>query len=171
MVAAQLARSSGPITFSRPWSASDLRGWIAASPFDEPVNHVLTAVDARGRLLAGMGLREQGRVQSYRIEHVPPHIRAADLLLHVLPPDRVLRNLVVDKVWFAPGHLDALRGLWQDTRWTWRDRGSNLLVTADLRSPALDAYGLRPWSPTTRLTVAARSPVPLEQGRLFEPVL
>lgn len=89
----------------------------------------------------------------------------------MIPRDRVLRNLAVDKVWCAPGRLDALRGLWQDTRWTWREHGSNLLVTADLRNPTLPAYGLRPWSPTTQVTVAARSPVPLPDTALVDPVL
>ena len=87
------------------------------------MNHYLVVTDRSGRLLAGLGLHEEGRLSSLVIGHLPARLRAANALLHVVPRDGWMRNLIADKAWFAPGHLDAARYLWQVTRWEWRSDG------------------------------------------------
>jgi hypothetical protein len=94
--------------------------------------------------------------------------QGCDALLHVVPRDGRMRNLIADKAWFAPGHLDAARYLWQVTRWEWRSAGTSLLLTHDPRSPVHDVIAARPWLPTTTATVAVRSRRPMRQQTIVE---
>lgn len=154
---------------SRVWTLDALTRWLAASPFDDPVHHYRVAVDRDGVIVAGLALAEDGRLRSLEVTRMPAAIRLANRLLHVVPVDGVMRNLVADHLWFAPGRLDAAAALWEDTRWTWRDRGSSMLVTIDERDPVRAALGVRPWSPTTRLvTVVGANPAP-DIRRLVSP--
>jgi predicted N-acetyltransferase YhbS len=154
--------------FARRWDTARLAGWLAASPFPDPVNHYLVATDQSGRLLAGLGLREEGRLTSLVVRRLPLHLRAANALLHVVPSDHRVRNLVIDKAWFAPGRLDAARYLWEMTRWEWREAGTSLLLTHDPRSPVGQIVSPRPWLPTTSATIAVRSRRPMRQETLVE---
>jgi GNAT superfamily N-acetyltransferase len=170
-IVAGIARFSGRANFSIPWTATSLQHWLQASPFTDPVNHYLVARNRRGRILAGMGLREEGRLRSLRITRLPASIRLVDRALHLLPEDRVMRNLVVDKLWFTSDGFEAARAMVDETRWRWRSRGTNLLTTLDPRGPAFAALPLRPWWPTTRMAVAVRTTTPLDPRRIVEPVL
>jgi GNAT superfamily N-acetyltransferase len=154
--------------FARRWDETRLADWLAASPFPDPVNHYLVVSDRSGRLLAGLGLHEEGRISSLTIGHMPPHLRAANAVLHVVPRDGRMRNLIADKAWFAPGQLEAARYLWEVTRWEWRSAGTSLLLTHDPRSPVHDVIAARPWMPTTSATVAVRSPRPMRQETIVE---
>jgi len=169
--AAGLAAFTAGHDLARPWTADSLAAWLADSPLPEPVNHLLVARDTAGRMLAGLALREAGRLRSMEIVRVPPAIRAVDRLLHLLPRDGVLRPLDVDRFWFDEGRPDAARRLWEHARWAWRDRGSVLLTTIDARSPLRLSLGLQPWSPTTTIHVAVRSPVPWDASAPFDPIL
>lgn len=154
--------------FARRWDQPRLAGWLAASPFPDPVNHYMVVSDRSGRLLAGLGLREEGRLTSLVIGHWPARLRVANAVLHVVPRDGRMRNLIADKVWFAPGQLDAARYLWEVTRWEWRSAGTSLLLTHDPRSHVHDMIAARPWLPTTSATVAVRSRRPMRQDTILE---
>jgi GNAT superfamily N-acetyltransferase len=154
--------------FARNWDAARLAGWLAASPFPDPVNHYQVVTDQSGRLLAGFGLREEGRLTSVVVNHLPLHLRAANALLRIVPPDHRMRNLVIDKAWFAPGQLAAARYLWEVTRWEWRSAGTSLLLTHDPRSPLGEVVNARPWLSTTSATIALRSARPMREETLVE---
>ena len=154
--------------FARRWNQTRLAGWLAASPFPDPVNHYLVVTDQSGRLLAGLGLHEEGRLSSLVITHLPAHLRAANAVLHVVPREGRMRNLIADKAWFAPGQLGAARYLWEVTRWEWRSAGTSLLLTHDPRSPVHDVIAARPWLPTTSATVAVRSRTPMREQTIVE---
>lgn len=154
--------------FARLWDEARLAAWLATGPLPEPVNHYRVVTDRSGRLLAGLGLREEGRLFSTVIGHLPARLRAANALLHVVPPDGRMRSLEVDKAWFAAGQLDAARYLWQVTRWEWRHAGTSLLLTHDPRSPVHAVPAAPPWLPTTNATVAVRSPRPMRPETVVE---
>lgn len=153
--------------FAHWWAADSLTSWLAAGR----INRYRVATDAGGAVVAGMAVREEGLLRSMEVTRLPAAIAAANLVLRAIPPDRVLRNVVVDHLWFAPGHLDAAADLLRWTRWGWRDRGTHLLVTLDRRSPAVAALGLRPWSPTTATTTAVHAAPPIALDGPVEPVL
>ena len=167
-VAAAIDASYAGHDFARRWDEERLAGWLAASPLPDPVNHCLVVADSSGRLLGGLGLHEQGRLFSLVIGHLPAHLRAANTVLHVVPADGRMRNLVADKAWFAPGQLDAARYLWEVTRWEWRDAGTSLLLTHDPRSPVHDVVAARPWLPTTSATVAVCARRPMRPETIIE---
>ena len=154
--------------FARVFDAESLRAWLAPNPL--PVHHYRVAVDDDGAVLAGLALREEALLRTMELVHMPVTIRLANIALRVVPKDGQLRNLSVEHLWFAPGRLDAARALWEDTRWSWRDRGSNLLMTVDPRSPASGVLRLRPWTPTTSVTIAVRADPPLDPTRIFSPL-
>lgn len=167
-VAAAIDASYAGRNFARRWDEARLARWLAASPFPDPVNHYLVAADRSGRLLAGLGLREEGRISSLVIGHMPARLRAVNAVLRVVPPDGRMRNLIVDKAWFVPGQLEAARHLWEVTRWEWRGAGTSLLLTHDPRSPLHDVVAARPWLPTTSATVAVRAPRPMREETIVE---
>jgi len=154
--------------FARHWDAPRLAEWLATSPFQDPVNHYLVVTGQSGQLLAGLGLREEGRLTSVVVNHLPLQLRAANAVLRVVPRDHRMRNLLVDKAWFAPGQLAAARYLWEMTRWEWRSVGTSLLLTHDPRSPVHQVVAARPWLPTTSATVAVRSRCPMRAETLVE---
>lgn len=157
--------------FYRPQTAETLHTWLQDSPFETPINHYLVAVDRSNRLLAGIGLREAWRLMTLYVEKVPLPVRLANMVLKVVPPDNEMRNLEADKLWFAPGQLEAARHLWQTTRWEWRERGSGLLVNVDPRSPIPQVLQNPAWMPTTSVSLAVRAPVPMSESRLLYPLL
>ena len=153
---------------ARLHTAETLTAWLAGSPLPDPVNHYLVATDRAGRLLAGMGLREAGRLSSLHVHRMPAAVRLANLALHVVPRDGVMRNLEVDKAWFAPGHAGAARQLWEAARWELRRHSTSLVATYDVTSALRPVLRTPPWMPTTSITMAVRSPVPIEPGRVLE---
>ncbi|MBB2891566.1 GNAT family N-acetyltransferase [Flexivirga oryzae] len=156
--------------FARVFDAESLRAWLTATPVPVPVHHYRVAVDGDGAVVAGLALREEGLLHTMQLVHMPVAIRVANVALRVVPKDGRLRNLGVEHLWFAPGRIDAARALWEDTRWSWRDRGTGLLVTVDPRSPAVGVLRLRPWTPTTSVTTAVRADPPLDPARIFAPL-
>jgi hypothetical protein len=90
----------------------------------------------------------EGRLASLVVEHLPLPLPAANAALQVVPRDGRMRNLVIDKAWFAPGRLDAARYLWEMTRWEWRAVGTSLLLTHDPRPPVHQVVAARRWLPT-----------------------
>jgi GNAT superfamily N-acetyltransferase len=154
--------------FARSWDAGRLAGWLAASPLPDPVNHYRVVTDRSGQLLAGLGIHQEGRLASLVVEHLPLPLRAANAVLQVVPRDGRMRNLVIDKAWFAPGRLDAARYLWEMTRWEWRGAGTSLLLTHDPRSPVHQVVAARRWLPTTSATLAVRSRRPMLEETLVE---
>jgi hypothetical protein len=167
-VADHLEQFCADVDLARPRTGDDLAAWLAVSPLPEPVNHYLVATDRSGRLLAGMGLREEGRLRSLLIHHMPPAVRAANLALAVVPRNGEMRKLVVDEVWFTPGYTDAARCLWQTARWELREHSTTIVATYDPRGPLRQVLLTPPWMPTTTVTMALRSPVPLDHTRLID---
>ncbi len=157
--------------FYRPQTADSLQAWLSKTPLDTPVNHYMVAVDRSNRILAGIGIKEEGRLMSLHISGVPPLIRLANLMLKVIPPDNEMRNLNVDKLWFLPDQLNAARYLWQTVRWEWRERGSSLVCNYDPRSPIPQILQTPPWMPTTSVSIALRSPNPMSETRLIDPII
>jgi GNAT superfamily N-acetyltransferase len=166
-IAAAIGTQYADYDFARRWDAARLAEWLATTPFRDPMNHYLVVSDQSGRLLAGLGLREEGRLMSLVIDHLPAHLRAANAVLRVVPRDRRMRNLTVDKAWLAPGQLGAARYLWEVTRWEWRASGTSLLLTHDPRSPVHQVVAAPPWLPTTSATVAVRSRRPMRDETML----
>ena len=150
-----------------PETASELGAWLAETPFATPYRHYLVVCDKAGQILAGLALVENSRLRKTIVTHLPPFLRLGNQLLHILPPDGVMRELVVSRVWYAPGQIAAARLLFETARWEWRERGTFLEFFADTRSPLLSLCKILPWTGKTIDSFALRGPTPCSEDRLL----
>lgn len=168
--AAGVTEATKEHNFARIWSSETLGRWLRWAPTGQPVHHYHVAVSPSGAVLAGLAVRQEGLLRTMEVVRMPPAIRLANSVLHVVPKDRMLRNLGVEHFWFLPGQREAATALWRHVRWSFRDRASNMLITLDPRSPLLPALGLKRWAPKTSITTAVRADLPPRADRLIAPL-
>jgi hypothetical protein len=149
-----------------PETAESLAHWCAETPFDTPFHHYLVVTDRSNTVLAGLGLSENSRLRKVVITHVPKTLEIVDKFLKVFPDNRVMRELSLSRIWFAPGQLKAAQYLFETVRWEWREKGTSLVIFSDRRSPALEIYGIRPWTIKSLGGVALRGPTIISEDRL-----
>ena len=152
-------------------TAELLRRRLDSTPLDEPFRHGYVVADRAGNLLCGLTLVEQSRLRTLEVQSIPALMRIANRLLRVLPPDRILRQLVVEDAWFAPGHEASARYLWESIRWEWRAAGDAVICLFDPRSPARAALRLPRWLPQTSMTTLIDAPAPPRGGRPLYPMV
>ncbi len=150
-----------------PETAASLADWLADTPFDAPFRHYLVVCDKTGRIQAGLALAETNRLRTTIITHLPPVLSLLNKLFQAVPLDGVLRELGINRLWYAPEQMAAARFLLESVRWEWRDRGSSLVLFTDLRSPLISLYAIRPWTAKTIESFALRGPTPCSEERLF----
>ena len=147
-------------------TGESLAHWSAESPFETPFHHYIVLTDRANTILAGLGLSENSRLRTVAITHVPQALEIIDKLLRVFPADRIMRELSLSRIWFAPGQLKAAQYLFETIRWEWREKGNTVVVFADTRSPTVEIYGLRPWTIKSVGSVALRAPTGFSEDRL-----
>jgi hypothetical protein len=148
--------------------ADELAEWLGVELRGHRIHHYLVAADPSGRLVAGLGLEDEGSLQSLEIVHLPMALRLANLALRVVPRDGHMRNINVRLPFVRPGHESAARHLWEVARWTYRDAASSL-VTATAPGGRLASVLHAPaWLPSTSLSVVLRDhpDVRLAEGSL-----
>ncbi len=168
-IADRVTAATADCNFARVWTPSALRQWLEWAPTGIPVHHYRLAISPSGAVLAGLALRQEGLLRSMEVVRMPPAIRLANSVLHVVPRDGILRNIGVEHIWYLPGQERAAAALWDDTRWSFRDRGSGLLLTVDRRSPLRSVLGVRPWMPATSIMTAVRADPSPSPKRLIAP--
>ena len=101
-----------------------------------------------------------------QIERLPRPLAVLNKVVHVVPPDGVIRTVEVCLPWFAPGQLEAGRRLWEQIRYAWHDRASNVGAVVDPKSAASAMCQVgRSFAPRLRLMVPIASPVPLDVSK------
>lgn len=168
-IADRVTAATAEFNFARIWTPATLRRWLEWSPTGVPAHHYRLALSPSGAVLAGLALRQEGLLRSMEVVRMPPAVRLANTVLHVVPKDGILRNIGVEHLWYLPGQERAAATLWNETRWSFRDRGSNLLLTIDRRSPLRSVLGIRPWMPTTAIMTAVRADPAPSSMRLIAP--
>ena len=128
-------------------------------------------VDADGKLLAGCGVSQSYRVREMYIERLPNSMRLINWLMRVVPPDGIMRPISVSHLWYQPGHVEALRYLWETLAWQARERANAVLTYYDPRSQLPDLLRLPRWLPKGRLTFVTWQDQPSSSSkRLFPPI-
>ena len=149
-----------------PETGESLTHWCAETPFETPFHHYFVVTDRTNNILAGLGLSEYCRLRKLIITHVPKTLEIMNKFLKVIPADRIIRELNLSRIWFAPGQRKAAQYLFETVRWEWRDKGNSLVAFSDTRSPAIQIYGLRPWTIKSMGSVALRCPTNISEDRL-----
>lgn len=134
----------------------------------ERLQRYFVAVEA-GRVVGGFELFEGARLDTLVFEHLPLTLRALNLFVRVLPRDGEVRANSLSAVWYLPGREDAGRALWAFARSLAAESGNAIGVQLDPRGPLAKVVRARPWTPKGQLTLAVRSPVPLDEDRLLAP--
>jgi GNAT superfamily N-acetyltransferase len=154
-----------------PQTSETLGAWLAQPLGTTPFHHYVVAVSATGQLLAGLSLTEEYRVRTRQVPHLPTGIWLINKLLRLVPPDGELREVRIDKIWFASGGLEAARYLWETVRWRWGDRVTTLVVPFDPRGPVAAVYRIPLWMPRGSFTLAVSGPATMDDKKLIYPIL
>lgn len=153
--------------FYVPHSGESLAAWLAKTPFSSPFRHYHVAEDGNGRLIAGMAIVEEYRVVEMQVEHLPLALQLLNKAVKLVPEDGRMRQLSVSKLWYAPGHLETAKHLWETMRWQWRDRASTVTFAYDPRSSLKEIFKTPLWIPQTSFTHAIRAPTLMSEERLI----
>lgn len=144
-----------------------LLDWLSQTPFDAPFRHYYLASDKQGNLLAGMALIEQYRLVAMQIERMPKIAQWLNNILAVVPPDGIMRQLMIKQIWYAPNQLRAAQYLWEWLRWEWQDRTNSMICFFDPRSPIRKIIRQPFWMPRSTFTFAIRSKYQMCNERLI----
>ena len=112
-----------------PQTGQGLTDWLHETPFARPFRHYYVAVDKQENLLAGLAVAEQFRIIIMHVKNMPVYARLLNCAVKMVPPDGVLSQLGINKIWHAPDKLPAAKYLWESMRWRLRDSGSHLLCS------------------------------------------
>jgi GNAT superfamily N-acetyltransferase len=164
--------AEGLAAFQRGWNLRAVRDGAAlreraGRAFQgERLQRYFVAVE-RDQVVGGFELFEGSRLDSLVFEHLPLALRVVNLVVRVLPRDGELRANALSAFWYAPGREDAGRSLWASARSLAAQSGNAIGLQFDPRGPLGALVRARPWTPKGQLTVAVRSPVPLNEERLL----
>jgi GNAT superfamily N-acetyltransferase len=152
-----------------PETAASISAWRAHSPFGFPFRDYHVVVDPRGNLVAGAGFVEEGLLLSSQIVSIATPLKLANLVLHMVPRDGVMKRIVVDGLWFAADRPAAAAFLWEWMRWLGRDRASLAMAFFDVRNPLAGVIRMARWIPSPPGTLVVAGPVPMHEDRLIYP--
>lgn len=152
--------------FYEPETADTLRAWMENSPFDSPFCHYYVATDSAGQFLAGAKIIEQYRLVEMHVKKIPTYIRLLNKILHVVPANGIMKQLMVSSLWFSPGRLREAQYLWETIRWEWRDRASTIVSFYDSRSPVAHVVRLPAWMPRASMSLYVSRPELVSSDRL-----
>lgn len=151
--------------FYSPDTPEKLSAWLGQTPFDRPFRHYLVAVDGRGNLLAGLVLKEQSKLVTMQVSHMPAWVSLLNKFLKVVPADGLIKQLAVERFWYTADQQAAANFLWEMIRWQWRDRGSGLICFYDPRGPLPQILNLPAWMPKSKFTFAVAGPRKMSEDR------
>ena len=130
--------------------------------------HFFAAIDKNENLLAGAQTWARGVLKSDTVNNPPAPLRMMNNILHVIPPDFIIRDINVYGLWYESGQLNAAEFLWETIRWACRDQGTTVAAGFDPRDPAREAVTLRPWNqPRPQITFAIHGPSPMDRDKLL----
>ncbi|NGM70734.1 GNAT family N-acetyltransferase [Natronolimnobius sp. AArcel1] len=142
----------------RPYTASGLTDRLGDSPIEEPIHrYVVATVD--DEVVAGVFASDMHKVMSLVVDSLPPELEEADSLPPAIPDSKELRMTMLSDLWYASGHEDAARTLWETLRAN--PGGANrLMLNYDPRGPLGDVLELEAGVGEMSLSVAiAGAPV------------
>lgn len=168
-LASALAASYPDHDLGPPYTPEFLLRWLSRSHEGTPLSRYVLLVDRAGDFLAGVGVELQSRLTTLHVDTLPWSLALANRFLHVVPPDREMRNLVAVMPWHRPDRLDEARYLW---RWLVSDsaeQGTAVVTALDVRSPLRGMLGTTAWTPRTTLEVPVRGTGHSAPGRVIDP--
>jgi predicted N-acetyltransferase YhbS len=150
-----------------PASAETIAQALNVSVAGKKPYRFYAAFDAGGDMLAGTQVWCRGMLKNDAFTNPPPPLRLLNPLLHILPPDFILRDATVAGLWYETGQSQAAQFLWEWLRWELRDAATNIFLALDPRDPLRAVTGRNPFfMPKIEITIALRGPTPIERDKL-----
>jgi hypothetical protein len=147
-------------------TADDLEAWRSQELVGMRLRDVFVAVDRSGDLVAGMCVTSEGALITSHVLRLPPALRVANALLHIVPTSGITTRAKVERFWFAPGEEAAGTHLWESIRWLFRDRATNVMTFFDGDSPIRQAIRLPRLLPKpSRGSIVLNAPVLADPAR------
>jgi len=163
LVSEQVNRFYQSYNMYTPRSETELITWLSMTPFDRPFRHFLVVNDSRGEIIAGLVVTEMYKLRTLKVVTSPLIVRFANRLLHVVPSDYIMREVVLSHIWFAPGLQETAKFLLESVRWEWRDKASSFMVWVDSLSPHIDIFDIHPWTLRTASSMVIQSDVAMSE--------
>jgi len=147
-------------------TADDLEAWRSRELVGMRLRDVYVAVDRSGDIVAGMGVTPEGALVTSHVVRLPPALRVANALLHIVPKNGIATRAKVERFWFAPGEEAAGTHLWESIRWLFRDRATNVMTFSDGESLIRNAITLPRLMPKPSPgSIVLNAPVPADPAR------
>ena len=141
---------------------------LAATGLGEPIRAYRVAEASDGTLIAGAIITERFKLLADHLDSVPLPIAILGRVTGLIPSDRMIRSIEISLAWHAPGHVDALRTVWDAIRFEWHGRANTVVGLADPRGSLIEAFHVgRSFAPRVELMAPVQSPVPLNPNRLL----
>jgi predicted N-acetyltransferase YhbS len=151
-----------------PSSPDSIANALSVSVEGKKPYRYFAAIDTHGNLLAGAQSWARGLLKSDTFNNPPAPLRLLNRVVHLLPPDFIIRDVTVSGLWYEPGQIKIGQYLWEMMRWECRDQGTILAAGFDSRDPARELVTLKPWhQPRPKITFAVQAPAPLQRDRLL----
>ena len=116
-VAAGIRSAAQELCLAPVVDADDLARWLDVRVGGHELRTYSVAVDSTGAVVAGLGLEHEYKLISMEVTRMPAIVAAANLVVRVVPRNRLMRNINVRFAWFRPGHQAAAQLLWRQARW------------------------------------------------------
>jgi predicted N-acetyltransferase YhbS len=147
---------------------SGFAGTLAPTGLGEPIRAYRVAVAGDGKMIAGACVTERFKLMADHLDSIPLPLAILGRLTGLIPSDRMIRSIEISLAWHSPGHVDALRTLWDAIRFEWHGRANTVVGLADPRGTLIDAFHVgRSFAPRVELMAPVLSPVPLDPSRLL----
>ncbi|GJM40425.1 MAG: hypothetical protein DHS20C20_07070 [Ardenticatenaceae bacterium] len=169
-VAARLNNFYVNFALYEPQSAKSLATLLQQAVANEPLHKCFVAINNQQEIVAGLMLSQQHRLMAMQVERLPKAIRMLNKLIKMVPPDNVLRQMAVSKVWHLPGYQQAAQELWQTVCWQARTWGTHLTCFFDPQSSIPQILQIPKWLPKARFTVLAQSSLSTEKVNQLYPL-
>lgn len=153
-----------------PQSTDLLAAWLRQAVGGEPLNKCFIALNQQQKIVAGLMLSQQHRLMAMHVDRLPKAIGTLNKLVKMVPPDNVLRQMAVSRIWHLPGYQQAAQALWQTVRWQVRAWGSHLTCFFDPQSSLPDILQPPKWLPKASFTVMGQGDLAGVKDKLIYPL-
>jgi len=149
-----------------PVNVDTLEDFLRQEVDENKPNQLYVAVRS-GEIVAGLSLSDRTKLVRMRLARAPWYVRTLGGWLGLLPASGLLESLMVRRVWFKEGELEAARYLWNSLRYDLRERGNCLGIAYDPRDQLAAVFQVPFWLPMFSARYLVQASAPLEPERLI----
>lgn len=157
--------------FAPKLSVNSLAQWLSHSLINRRTRHLYVAVNDDNKLLAGFAVAESYTAREFHVRNMPAWMSLINRVVHVVPENGVMRPITATRLWYLPGHTNALQYAWNSIRFQYQDRANAMLFYYDPRSHLQNVLKIPFWLPRGKITLVAQTAeMPPSNSFVYPPV-